>query len=274
MFERLELELEGAGRVRAFLTRPAEAGGPVPGDPVRPLPRRAARDRRQRADGRTLLPAEPLRPPPRTSRVRDAVHGHADVRGPGRCRGERRRDGAHLVRQVAHRADGVGAGRGPDLSCCRATTWIAGASAAFGISLGSTLAVLARGPRPQDHRRRAPLLLRRLRDPRRAGRPRQPRHLPARSGAPASTRRPGRSPASSRRARSSSAWARTTSSPRLRASSARSPSRGRCTRRPGPRMPSRCSCSPASTIGRRPRCIDRVMAFFERELRPGHPAEP
>ena len=30
VFERLELELEGAGRVRAFLTRPAEAGGPYP----------------------------------------------------------------------------------------------------------------------------------------------------------------------------------------------------------------------------------------------------
>ena len=54
----------------------------VPGGPLRPLAWRTARDRRQRAHGRTLLPAEPVRPAPGARRLRHAVHGHADLRRP------------------------------------------------------------------------------------------------------------------------------------------------------------------------------------------------
>ena len=118
---------------------------------------------------------------------------------------------------VADRADGLRAGRGPDLPV---VTRRRGSSGASGRSGSRSAPRSPTGTRPwtSDHRRRAPLLLRRLRDARRAGRPRQPRHLPARAGAAAAHVDREIAGAASRRARSSSAWARTTSSPRRRAS--------------------------------------------------------
>ena len=142
--EGLRLRAPGA-RARGCRQRP---GAPdparrrprsVPGDPLWPLARRPPRDRRQRAHGRTRIPAEPIRPAPRARRLRRAVHGHADIR---------RRD--HTEESSAAKAHiwyGTSLIGQMISEQSAALTYLAsrddvdpGRIGAFGISLGSTLA--------------------------------------------------------------------------------------------------------------------------------------
>ena len=184
MFERLELELEGVGRVRAFLTRPAEAGGRYPAILYgHSHGGRHEIGASELMDGRSYLlsPFGPLLA--RAGYVtlcmdmptfgdRDDVEESAAATAHiwyGRSLiGQMVSEQAAALTYLLSRDD-------VDPAAHRGVRDLAGLHARL----------LARGPRPQDHRRRAPLLLRRLRDPRRARRPRQPRHLPARPGAPA-----------------------------------------------------------------------------------------
>ena len=181
VFERLELELEGVGRVRAFLTRPAGAGGRYPAILYgHSHGGRHEIGASELMDGRSYLlsPFGPLL----------ARAGYVTLCMDMPTFGDRD-DVEESAAATAHIWYGTSLIGQMVSEQAAALTYLLSRDdvdperiGVFGISLGSTLAYWHAALDPRISGRRTPLLLCRLRDPRRARCPRQPRHLPGGPG--------------------------------------------------------------------------------------------